>query len=79
VQPARAMSANGSTSDAIHGLTRQPRTTRSDGTVWHVRQARHWLTFGAGLTTLLMWPEARHATRLMLEIAWLYFVTGARG
>jgi len=44
-----------------------------------MERSHRWLMFGAGMTTLVTWPQARRATWLILEIAWLYFVTGARG
>lgn len=76
---ARAMSTNCSTADAIHGTVRGQQTTRSNGAGWRFRHARYWLAVGAAIATLVMWPQARHAAWLILEIAWLYFVTGARG
>ena len=79
MQPARAMGINCWRSDRIHATTRHVRTTGSDDAVWQFRHAHGWLMFGAGVTTLVTWPQARHATRLILKIAWLYFVTGARG
>ena len=44
-----------------------------------MERSHRWLMFGAGMTTLVTWSQARRACWLILEIAWLYFATGARG
>ena len=44
-----------------------------------VRPLAGWSALIASSLPLLFWPDARHVFGLLIRVAWLYLVTGARG
>ena len=79
VRPSRTMSADQSL-EALRPLHPASRP-RIGGDLWlRGKQPLVWCAAGAaGFTALTLWPPGHRFISVILKIAWLYAVTGARG